>query len=605
MKLFSTLLLVVAWLALARAAEDVPMDHKTINEKQLKILRNSLDTNYRPCDDFYSYACQNWSAQHQGAGYYYSGVPEQLGYEVNLELMEYLEKTPETDMPRFVKLFKDFYVACRESPDFEFSDFMHWMEKEENMKWALLTPDDSKDFVFDWATIAAGFRKYGFNNIFLTETTVYHDVNRFQTYLDMPDYNESFYRLEENKMKEYNAMISLPGGTMNFEELWQLLGPFEEKLLRLKVEEQEGEKILKFHELPYPWMQNYLRALMAPQVIDPNKKISIDNMAYMEALNNLLQQYDAKFLARYVEIRFLQISHKLIKSSSEHVHMFLTRSLLPIAAEWIYEQLHPELRDEIPKIEQMFENVMKNVNKSLHMDEGGIMPKEFFEQLESLHMKVGYLPEENPKDLLESYYADLHLDPKNYYHNYLKILEFYYKLERSYFDYENFAKDKEFFYKTPKYAYSSEVTPLYAVSLNLMIFPLALFRAPVYDARFEDIFKQSSLATLMGVSMFDAIAKSDDIPTELVQQISRTISLYASYQEFFSSLTPEDITRYQQVFGLRSLQELKRMFFLNAFHYTCYRYSYVAKKFVNFAVTHLSDFDEAYDCKVNEYLKKF
>ncbi|XP_019891509.1 uncharacterized protein LOC109612164 [Musca domestica] len=606
MKILTTLLLlVVASLALARTSEDVPVDHKTINEKQLKTLWNSLDTNYRPCGDFYTYACHNWSDHHKGIQYNYHGVADLLGYEVNLELMEYLEKTPETDVPRFVKLFKDFYVACRETPDFELLDFIHWMEKEENMKWALFTPDDSKDFVFDWATILARFRKYGFNYIFLTESTIYQDANSFTTYLNIPNFKEMFYPIIELEMTEYNETIPLPCGTMNFEELWQILGPFEEKLLKIKAEKQQQPTILKFQELPYPWMQNYLKALMETQVVDPNMKISIDNMAYMEALDNLLQQYDAKFLARYVEIRFFQISHMLIKSPSEHVHMSLARSLLPMSAEWIYEQLHPDLRDEIPKIEQMFENVVKNLNKSLHMDESGIIPKEFFSKLETMRMKVGYLPQENTKNLLDSYYADLQMKPNDYYHNFLKILEFYYKLEHKYFDYANFAKDKEFFYKTPKYAYNTEVKPIYVDELNLLIFPLALFRAPEYDARFEDIFKQSSLATLMGVSLFDAIATNEDFPNEYVEKISGVISLYTSFRVFFSSLSTDQIARYQQVFGFSSVRELKRMFFLNAIHYRCYRYSDVTKKFVNFAVGHLSDFAEAYDCKMNNYLKMF
>uniref|UniRef100_T1PDP9 Peptidase family M13 n=1 Tax=Musca domestica TaxID=7370 RepID=T1PDP9_MUSDO len=570
------------------------------------MLMNSLDMDYRPCSNFYRYACNKWYDQQKELGENYTSVAEMLNYDVNMELIEYLRNTPETDMPGFVKLVKDFYVSCHDTSEFTLLDFMHLMEREDNMKWALFTPDDSKDFQFDWSSISAMFRKYGFNNIFLSESRAYQDANRVTPYLNMPNYKETFVHLIKFQMEEYNRTIPLPRNTMSFEDLWKLIEPFENKLRKIKVEQQQQQpKILKFQELPYPWMQSYLKALIESQVIDPNMEVGIDNMAYMEALDNLLQQYDAKFLARYMELRFLEISYNLNKGSTDNQYMTMTKSLLPLATEWIYEQLHPEVaKQEMPKIAKMFENVVKNVNNSLHRDTSGIIPKELFKKLETMQLKVGILPQENAKDLLESYYADLQLNPNNYYHNYLKILEFYYKLEQNYFDYKDYAIDKAFFYKTPKYEYNADIQPIYVASMNLLIIPYGLLRPPVYHTDLEDIFNESSLATLMGISLFEAFLTIPHLPSDEVKKISGVVSLYATFESFFSSLSAEEITRYLEMFGFHSVQELKQMFFLNAIHYKCEWYSGDAD-IVNFATSNLSDFTEAYDCKLNNFMRMF
>ncbi|XP_019891510.2 uncharacterized protein LOC101899526 [Musca domestica] len=344
---------------------------------------------------------------------------------------------------------------------------------------------------------------------------------------------------------------------------------------------------------------------MKPQVIAADMEVGIDNMAYMEALDNLLQQYDAKFLARYMELRILEISYNLNKGSTDNQYMTMTKSLLPLATEWIYEQLHPELpQQELPKIAEMFGNVVKNVNKSLHRDTSGIKPKELRNKLETMHLKVGNLPQENAKDLLESYYADLQLNPNNYYHNYLKILEFYYKLEQNYFDYKDYAIDKEFFCKTPKYEYNADIQLRYVASLNLLIIPYGLLRPPVYHIELEDIFNESSLATLMGISLFEAFLTIPHLHSDEIKKISGVVSLYATFEGFFSTLSDEEISRYLEMFGFRSVQELKQMFFLNAIHYKCEWYSgYVGS--LNFMVNNLSDFNEVCDCKLHKFLRMF
>uniref|UniRef100_T1PBW2 Peptidase family M13 n=1 Tax=Musca domestica TaxID=7370 RepID=T1PBW2_MUSDO len=593
-------------LGLAAVVWSSDVDHKALNEKQRSIVMDFLDKDFKPCTSFYQYACFKWSDSHEKTRDNFTTVAAMLNYEANMEVMEYLEKTPQANMPDFVKNFKDFYGSCMEQREFKALTYMHWMEKEDNMKWALLTADNAEDVaVFTWPTTLAMFRKYGFNDIFLKETITYQSSDKFTIALSKPNYGTYNY-LNSYHMEEFNTSIPLPPGTMDFMKLWEIIDKFEDKLNDMKFEKEK--KIYKFTELPYAWMREYLLALAKPKVPDANMEIVLDNVAYMEAFDRLLKEYDNLFLTRYLEVRFIYHMAMAQKRDTPNECMTTAKSLMPMAFEWIYAELHPELQHEMAKIYQMFENIVKNVNRTLHMDKHGLIPKELFEKLDTIQLKVGNLPQENSKEILQTYFNVLHLSPTEYYGNYLKLLRFHYELEHTYANYgdTNHLRDnKEFFYKTPEYKYDPEIHPEYYAPLNILVLPLALLRPPVYHVDFEDFFKQSSLGSLMGNGIFGSFETLHDrFDDDQLQQLAQVVGVHSAFEVFFSSLQPEDISRYQTMFNLTSLQELKQMFFLNAVHYRCEWYVANADV-VDFMATHLSDFAESFDCKMNSFLKMF
>ncbi|XP_073831810.1 uncharacterized protein [Musca autumnalis] len=606
MKTFGQLFLVVASLVVMCLSEDMAMDHNAINQKQKSLIMDHLNMDYNPCFDFYQYACYKWSDLHEGHHDNYTSVAEMLNYEMNMEIIGYLEKTPVKDMPGFVGALKNFYVSCAKSQEFSLLKFMQWMEKEGKMKWALFTPNDDSKTVeeFSWPTTLAMFRKYGFNDIFLKYSVKSQDLFKFMTYFNKPHY-DTYPFMNSYQLEEYNSSIPLPQGTMDFMKLWEIIDKFEDKLNEIKAEKEE--KIFKFSELPYPWMKQYLTALMKPVIPDANMEITIDNVAYMEAFDNIIKEYDGLFLCRYLEIRFLHYLEMANKRDSPNECMTNARSFLPMAIEWIYEQLHPELVHETPKIHQMFESVVKNINKTLHMDKYGLIPQEFFTKLETLNLMVGSSLREHDKQFLEDYYATLSLTTNDYYGNYLQLLALNSNLELNYFAYDSTYRlnSDEFVFKIPAHKYDSDIKIQYNPYMNLLILPLGLLRPPVYDVAFDDIFKQSSLATLMGKGILESfLGKQYGFSDEEVQKIAGVTSMHAAYETFFSSLTEEDIRKYLSMFGFTTLQQLKQMFFLNAVYYNCEWYSRNSER-VGYMVNNLSDFLETYDCKFNSFLRMF
>ncbi|XP_073831812.1 uncharacterized protein [Musca autumnalis] len=606
MKTFAQLLLVEAILVVLCFSEDIAMDHMAINQKQRSLLMDHLDVDYEPCTDFYKYTCYKLADIHEEYGHNYTTIAEMLNYEVNMEIIEYLEKTPVKDMPGFVEMLKNFYVSCTESQEFSPLKFMHWMEREENFKWALFTPNDGSENVeeFSWPATLALFHKYGFNDVFLEDFIQYLDLSSIMINLKKPNC-DTYSFVNPNQLEEYNISIPLPQGTMDFMKLWEIIDKFEDKLNKIRPEKEE--KIFTYNELPYPWLKQYITALLKPETPDDQMKVNIDNIAYMEAFDNLLKEYDGLFLCRYLEVRFLQHLEMANRRSSPNECMTNARTLpiLPMVIEWIYQQLHPELLEEIPKIQQMFKNVVKNIKKTLQMDKYGLIPEKFFTKLENMHLMVGSLPKENARFFLEIYYGYLQLTTNDYYGNYMRLLELKPKLEYNYVAYiSNPYRSREFVFTPPSYTYDSEIYPKYYPSMNALMLPLALLRPPVYHVAFEDIFKQSSLATLMGMGIFETFGKQYGFHDGDVQKIAGATAMHASFEIFFSSLTEEEISKYLTMFGFTTLQQLKQMFILNAVYYKCQWYSANTAP-IDSMVNNLSYFLESYDCKLESFLKMF
>ncbi|XP_073831822.1 uncharacterized protein [Musca autumnalis] len=477
---------------------------------------------------------------------------------------------------------KNFYDSCMESQEFDPMEFMHWLENKEKMTWALLTPLDTKGVVFDWPSTMAIFRKYGFNDMLVDQW-------------DKPTINYQF--LNEKDMVDLAQSMTLPYGTMNFEQIWKYIDELEDKFLEIQVKKPK-EEIYKFKELPYEWLKKYVRALMGGQ-LDPNMELSMKNVVAMKELNEVLVEYQDYFLCIYLEVRFLKYLERANKRDTPNACMEQTASLLTPATEWIHSQLHPELVQEIPEMQQIFGDVVKNLQKTLRMgQEEGIIPQEFFRKLETVRLQVGNFPSSaNTMASLESYYKNLQLHANDYYGNYMEILKFHFELE---------PKDKDMFFNTRTYTMPSwDDTPFYDLDKNVYVLPFAVLRPPIYHVAYENIFKQSALATIMALRLFEDFELLGD-GTDKIDTLNLTYlaSFSSSFEIFFSSLQDKEAKRYLSMFEMTSLQELKQMFFINAVHYLCEKDDDEAEV-VNYMLMDLSEFNSAFDCKFNRVFKKF
>ncbi|XP_011291588.1 uncharacterized protein LOC105261680 [Musca domestica] len=559
-------------------------DATAVNQNHYHHLMDNLHQNYSPCSEFYEYVCSKWPENHKENKDDYNSVGKMMYHEANVEIIEYLENSDVSGMPDHVKLVKDFYMSCAQGKDYNPLEFMHWLEREENMKWALLTPLEDKDVVFDWPSTMAIFRKYGFND-FLVEL--------------WSKAKESFEYITESQMESFKERIALPSGAMDFMDLWKTIEEFEQKFGEIQVAEPE-EKKYKFKDLPYTWLRKYLSLLVKPQHVDEDKLLAINNVVCMEDLDRLVKEYDDAFLCRYLELHFLMYLQQAQDLGKANICMAMTANILDMQVEWIYEQLHPELKKEIPKIQQMFNNIIKNVNASLQGAKGDVVPQEFFGKLETMKLYVGNFPLPNMTEFLNTLYKDAKLDANDFYGNYMQLLKLTAAMQMN-----NAKGHLEKFYQTPTYRiFTWTFRMQYFDNINLLILPLGLLRPPLYHLAYEDIFKASGLGSIMAEGIFKPLYDLDDPANPAdIDNLVDFISLYSPFEIYFSSLQPDEIKRYEGMFNTTSLQQLKQLFYINGIHYQCEE-DYADEDRVSFNIINLPAFNDAFDCKLNKFLKK-
>ncbi|XP_011291587.1 uncharacterized protein LOC101899856 [Musca domestica] len=530
-KIYFHLLLVAFFLGRTTCLRKEDDDPSTLNQNYYQHLMDNLDKSYSPCSQFYPYVCNKWPDNHKEDKYNYDSVGGMLFHEINMEIKEYLETSTVSNMSDQVKLIKDFYVSCVEGKDYKPLEFMHRLEKEENMKWALLTPLEDKDVVFDWPSTKAVFRKYGLNDLLVEQWTTSR---------------ERFEYIKESDMEQFKETIPLPQGAMDFLDLWKDLDEFEDKFGTMSVDEEE-KKEYKFKDIPYPWLKKYLSAMVEPPGLKANTKFTFDNIESLKSLDKLLKQYDNVFLCRYLEVRFL---------------LYLEKA-----------------------------GILGKPNECLSMAT----------TLLNLPLQVGYLNSENATKYLEIIYGNLTLNPQDYYGNYLKLLNFHFELE-VYLAHGS----KDIFYNSPTYKVEAwDFGTQYNAKLNHLIIPLAVLRPPLYHLAYEDIFKHSALGSFIASKIFDPLHLMHGVKSSDVYNLADITSLQSPFQIYFSSLNSKSnrIEKYQSLFNITSQLELKQLFYINAVHYLCAS-DYEDTDRVNLIVGKLNDFNEAFDCKLNKFLKE-
>ncbi|XP_073831818.1 neprilysin-2-like [Musca autumnalis] len=583
MKIFLVMALLAVVAAVVTCDKDV--DDTAINQKHYKMLRDTLYGEFSPCTQFYSHVCYKWPGNHVANIGNYNSVMEMLNHEANMEIKEYLENTPLDDVSYYYeKMAKNFYESCmKDGKEFDYLKIMHWLEQEENMKWALLTPTDEKNVVFDWISTMAKFRKYGLNDMFVEQWSSSKDTFRYVT---------------SYQMRSYKKDIPLPSGAMDFMALWPLIQEFEQKLKLIKVSKAEEKQTYKFHQLPYDWLKKYLTAVAEPKQLDANMELSIDNGDAMDKLDALIKQYDEAFLCRYLEIRFLLYLENARQRIQPNSCIHQVTSYMTMASEGIYVNLHPELLQEYSQIQQMFENIVKSVNKTLQMDTQNIIPQEYFAKLETMQLQVGDTYSTNTIERLEGHYKDLQLQPNDYHGNLLKIMKFLNKQQSD-------DSAMEILYKAPTLVVpTSNVMPKYVAKTNVLTLPFGLLRAPFYNPAYVDIFKQSSLGTLMAIHIFDPLVLMGAHNNWDIETFPDMLGLHSSFEVFFSSLERKEIERYQAMFNMTSVeQQLRQLFFINEMHGRC-AWFYAPADRVNTMLRDIPYFNQAFECKVNDFLKQ-
>ncbi|XP_075156205.1 neprilysin-21-like [Haematobia irritans] len=568
------------------------------NQKLRKQMQNYLDVEVNPCENFYQYACGKWSKnQHQQDAQNISltSTVEIMNYEINQEYVQYLDTMILRNKPKFVQKTHTFYSSCLRliGEKIELKNFIKWMQENTNMKWTLMA-----QYSYDWIETLGRLRRYGLNGIFLEEDVYDNYDGKLESVivLDKPTVNGGFLSLNQQDWKWLIENLIITRNELKpAMDLMDKILDFERNLMELEeVPDDVGLAEIMFKNLPLPWLPKYLQMVLNLLSVDPNMKIQILNIPYMKALDELLQQYENDFLCRYLELRFLWQLSQTPRNFSSTNCVAVTRGFLSLPMNWIYEQLYPELEQEIPKIQEIFTNIVEYIKKKMKEDKSGIVTPKVLEKLQKVQLKVGNLPRINTLEVLNSFYENLHFNPQDFYGNVLQVSHFFFNVSHSGYGNSLTHNINELF-NADSYYEGSSFLPYYLNTPNVMIAPLTLMRQPFYHWGYDDVFKYSTLGNRFAILLIKDLMETCAVETEDLQKLVEISGFHSAYGAFLSTL-PDDLRN--ETF----IRESQLIFFLNSAQIKC---DVLVDHDLNAYMTHFPEFSDLFHCKLRHFLQAF
>lgn len=144
-----------------------------INAATMQNIYSNLDARISPCNNFWAYACGNWSFK----------------YVDNFALAE------ETYANEMLRVLRDNRLIQRETaPRLFHNMFDYFTACAKNQTEELQLPHELTFYYFEWIRATARIRKYGLNGVFFEETAdvAYNDSLRFVVQLKMPAGQSSY-----------------------------------------------------------------------------------------------------------------------------------------------------------------------------------------------------------------------------------------------------------------------------------------------------------------------------------------------------------------------------------------------------------------------------
>ncbi|XP_058974985.1 uncharacterized protein LOC101889416 [Musca domestica] len=569
-----------------------------VNHEYEKQLAEALDTERDPCLEFHSYSCAGWWPKQPQDQFDYMSVRDKIKYVANREFQDYFsnEKLLKSK-PRFVRQANNFYKSCQANPELNVMHYIKWLKKYEHIKWALLAPqkpvfiadynyeeeggdggdnaddDDDDDYdteEYDWLHVLAVARKYGMNDIFIEESLASTGPNKefLIMHLSRNTQKYGFQRLMNGNVYQINKTIEIPPGKKDMIDYYNEVMDFETRLKDIEIKEtNHTEEVLQLKDLPFEWLRRYVKLILDNDKLNEEMLVTLSHRSYFEAVDKLIKEYRPARLSRLVEMRFLVYLYQQHNIPC----IELTRSLLPMAMSWIFEDLHPLSQDEHNEIQQIFNQTLKYLNQTLvEVEPKHTVPAETLRKLGEIKLKIGNLPRQDTVKILEAYYSNINLNPYHYFSNHLQLLNLYTEFNQKTTLASEWNKNPEIFFDIsegmPKF---DELYTRYLPSINVLLLPSYYLIPPIYHPYYENIYKYSSLGTILASGILSSL-EIPGINEKDQNMLAHVGSLKAAYHALFSPDHGSPISEDRTIIETQ-LQNLtqQQLFFVNSLYRDC------------------------------------
>lgn len=489
-----------------------------LNEQFLEQVLRNVNASVDPCEDFYSYACGNWSANY-GDTESYLDMPGYLDYRYNLQLRSALES--QRQRGEIYELLWSYYVSCRDLKEPALNDMLRLLEPHLQLEWPIFRSNYSESWrnetQFDWLATLAKLRSFGLNRVFIKQdVNVRRQNGSHYVILLMPQRADAEQLIEDSVQDLYVAFgVDEPLAKNLTAKLMQLewrLG----NLTRLTVPETSfsnsslSEWTLKQLEqrLPQINWRHYLTNLLDHEPDEQQLQllqVSSLNASYLEQLKLILGQTSNETICYYLMFKLLYaLNEELPPSGASDVRTVACvsqlRGHMPLAMNYLYESHYYGRRrratdEALQRLQHELRREFEGLLKQNYLKLNEVELSYLLDELRNLRLKIGNLPGRLTMAQLMEYYKDLKLQPNDFYGNKLQLLQHYQRLDQQLLaNKPGIWPQHEYYLQEAVVSRSSSAVKIFQ---NAVLLPHGYLQLPIYDARLAPLLQHAQMGFIL------------------------------------------------------------------------------------------------------------
>ncbi|XP_064540723.1 phosphate-regulating neutral endopeptidase PHEX [Drosophila montana] len=442
-----------------------------INAATMQNIYANLDARVSPCNNFWAYACGNWSFNYVDN----FELAEETYANAMASVLRDKRLIQRATAPRLLNNMFDYFNACAE------------YEHDE-----LELPQELTFNYFEWIRATARLRKYGLNGVFFEESAdvAYNDSLRLVVQLKMPVIQATYMPI----------LLFRP-------EIQQL----ERELRELCEKYRREEPLLESwtlsrlkQEIPQIDWQIYFEELLEVEPSDAELRVEVSDVAYLRALGELLRRCNKTSLELYLRAQFANFAGEVQPSwgraPKDHSCVHHMRALLPLGMNYIYDRYVYRTRSlDTRQLQNIFGSLRSMFGKYLDWNRLKLSPR----QLEYLHaklagmqLKLGNLPNAT-EDFYDRHYASARFSRADFQQNLWQALRLRTRLQHMALLQSGATLQLNHYYVNDD-VFKARNAPYFEHERNTLTVPLIFLQWPFYDHRQHAIFQHSLMGFILG-----------------------------------------------------------------------------------------------------------
>ncbi|XP_033220990.1 neprilysin-2-like [Belonocnema kinseyi] len=400
-------------------------------------IRESIDPEVSPCDNFYKFACGNFlKTTHVSKDKMSVDSYSPLHPKIVNQLKSSIEEPVQTNEPRFITLLKNFYNACLKMKVTEKNARHTLIEKLKNMGgWPLLEGDSWKAQKFDWEQASCSMVNEGLltDSLFAFDiVTDFKDSTKNVLDIDQPmirfDRDALVKGFSDKSVKDYfrnmvETAVKYGANKAKAENELRDVLDFEIELTTITLREEERhnqtalENLMTVKNLTttYPfvhWKKYFNTILKSAFVIGDEEVIKVSVPTFFAKLGPLLKKTPKKVLANYLVWQVLEGQIQGSFSKEECLSMASEYLSVNSGAIYVRKYFTPKSKKSAEvlavSIKQQFIKMLKKVDWMDEKTRTSALAK-----LKSMKNVIGYPAEILNDKTVDEYFKKLEITPND------------------------------------------------------------------------------------------------------------------------------------------------------------------------------------------------